>query len=75
MSSENLRNAIERLSGAISADPAKAQGRNAPAIARLTEGLQCELTGPYKERLVTDMPPAMGGGDARSEARGGSEHP
>lgn len=30
-------------------------------MARLVEGLQCEVTGPYGERLITDMPPAMGG--------------
>lgn len=53
--------AIERLSAAITADPMKARARNLPATARLTEGLRCELTGPYNERLVTDMAPAVGG--------------
>jgi len=32
-----------------------------PATARLVEGLQCELSGPRDEHLVTDMAPAMGG--------------
>jgi len=54
--------ALEKLSAAISADPSKARAKNTPATARLVEGLQCELTGPYGERLVTDMAPAVGGG-------------
>jgi uncharacterized OsmC-like protein len=61
MSIPRVREAIENLSAAISADPMKARGKNIPATARLTEGLRCELSGPYNERLVTDMAPAMGG--------------
>jgi len=61
MSIPTVREAIENLSAAISADPMKARGKNIPATARLTEGLRCELSGPYNERLVTDMAPAMGG--------------
>jgi uncharacterized OsmC-like protein len=61
MSAQNVREAIERLSLGILADPAKARGKNAPVTARLAEGLRCELTGPYNERLVTDMPAALGG--------------
>jgi Predicted redox protein, regulator of disulfide bond formation len=57
----NVREAIDKLSAAISADPTKARAKNMPATARLTKGLQCELSGPYNERLVTDMPPAIGG--------------
>jgi len=58
----SIREAIDNLSAAIHADPVKARGKNLPATARLVDGLQCELRGPYNERLVTDMPPAMGGG-------------
>jgi uncharacterized OsmC-like protein len=61
MSVVSVREAIERVSAAISADPTKARSKNAPATARLAAGLQCELSGPYNERLTTDMPPAMGG--------------
>jgi len=61
MGNPGIRDAIETLSAAISADPAKARAKNAPAKARLTEGLKCEITGPRSERAVTDMPPAMGG--------------
>ena len=61
MSMPTVREAIEQLGAAISADPVKARAKNAPATARLTAGLRCELIGPYNERLVTDMAPAMGG--------------
>lgn len=61
MSAPTIREAIDHLSAAISADPAKARAKNAPATARLTEGLKFEVTGPQGQRLVTDMPPAMGG--------------
>jgi uncharacterized OsmC-like protein len=61
MSDPKIREAIDRLGAAISADPAKARAKNAPSTARLTGGLRCEVTGPYGERLFTDMPPAMGG--------------
>src|SRR5687768_7198449 len=57
----NIEQALAKLSATISADPTKARGKNLPATARLVEGLRCELTGPYNERLVTDMAPAMGG--------------
>lgn len=61
MPKSDIREAIERTSAAIAADPAKARSKNAPATARLLEGLQCEVTGPRGEKVVTDMPPAMGG--------------
>jgi uncharacterized OsmC-like protein len=61
MTAPKIRKAIEDLSAAFSAEPAKARAKNAPATAKLTEGLQCEVTGPYNARIVTDMPPAMGG--------------
>ena len=53
--------AIDKLRSSIAADPSKARAKNAPATARLVNGLQCELKGPYGERVLTDMPPAMGG--------------
>ncbi|TAK84996.1 MAG: OsmC family peroxiredoxin [Betaproteobacteria bacterium] len=56
-----IREAIEHLSAGIAAEPAKARAKNAPATARLTEGLKCEVTGPRQERVFTDMPPATGG--------------
>ena len=61
MMGANIRAALERLGGKFAADPSKARARNAQATARLVEGLNCEITGPYGERLQTDMPRAMGG--------------
>jgi len=57
----NVRAAIEQISATISADPGKAQAKNAPATARLTGGLKCEVTGPGGQRMVTDMARALGG--------------
>ena len=61
MTDRAIVEAIERTSAAIAADPAKARAKNVPATARLAGGLKCEVSGPYGERAVTDMPPAMGG--------------
>ena len=61
MNAPEIRAALDSLGAAIAADPSKAKSKNAPAIARLTDGLQCEVTGPHAARIVTDMPPAMGG--------------
>jgi uncharacterized OsmC-like protein len=60
--SAKIREAVDKLSATLAADPSKARAKNAPATARLVAGLQCEIAGPYGERVVTDMPPAMGGG-------------
>lgn len=61
MSDPTIREAIELLSAAIAADPARARAKSA-ATAQLTEGLKCEVTGPRSERVTTDMPRAIGGG-------------
>jgi uncharacterized OsmC-like protein len=61
MSDATVRQAIENLSAAITADPARARAKGVPASARLTEDLKCEVTGPQGQRMITDMPPAMGG--------------
>jgi len=57
-----IRDALEKLGRAITSDPSKAQAKRAPATARLVDGLRCEISGPYAEKLATDMPPAIGGG-------------
>jgi len=61
VSSTRIKTAIESLSGAINADPGKARAKATPATARLVDGLRSEVTGPKGERILTDMPPAMGG--------------
>jgi uncharacterized OsmC-like protein len=60
MSTAAVREAMERTSNALSADPAKARVK-AAATARLGDGLKCEVTGGREFRVATDMPPAMGG--------------
>jgi uncharacterized OsmC-like protein len=62
MNAPEIRKALENLGAALAADPAKARTKTAAATAKLTDGLQCEVTGPHNARIVTDMPPAMGGG-------------
>ena len=57
----SIREAMERTSAGIAAEPAKAKSKPNPATARLTEGVKCEVTGAYGQRFLTDMPPAMGG--------------
>jgi uncharacterized OsmC-like protein len=61
MSSTKVRSAIEQLSAAIATQPEKSRAKNAPATARLVDGLHCRIEGPHGESLTTDMPPAMGG--------------
>jgi len=61
MSGTRIKQAVEALAGAISTNPEKARAKATPATARLVEGLRCEVSGPKGERIVTDMPPAMGG--------------
>ncbi len=61
MSATRIREAMEKTSKFIAEHPDKAQSKNAPATARLLDGLRCEVTGPRGEIAHTDMPPAMGG--------------
>ena len=61
MSATSVREAIEKTSKAMAEQPEKAKSKNAPATARLLDGLRCEVKGPKGETLYTDMPPAMGG--------------
>src|SRR2546430_8759800 len=68
MSDPTVREAIERLSATITADPAKARVKSA-ATARLAEGLMCEVTGPRNEHVSTDMPPAIGGEGSAPQPR------
>lgn len=61
MSAVSVREAIEKTSKVLVEHPEKAKSKNAPATARLLDGLRCEVKGPKDETLYTDMPPAMGG--------------
>ena len=61
MNDTRIREALENMRAAIAEDPAKARAKVVPATARLSAGLACEVTGPQGQRMLTDMPPAMGG--------------
>jgi hypothetical protein len=61
MSATNVREAIEHLNRLITERPETARTRNAPATARLLEGLRCEVKGPSGEVVQTDMPATVGG--------------
>jgi uncharacterized OsmC-like protein len=61
MTVPGIREALERMSATVTSEPMKARAKNAPATARLVDGLRCEVRGPNEERLLTDMPPAIGG--------------
>ena len=61
MSVAHIREALEKTGKLITQQPEKAQAKNAPATARLLEGLRCEVKGPNGETAYTDMTPAMGG--------------
>jgi uncharacterized OsmC-like protein len=61
MSASSIKAAIDSLSNAIAGNLDKARAKATPATARLVDGLRSEVTGPKGERMLTDMPPAMGG--------------
>ena len=60
----SISQAMEQMATGIAADPAKARSKPNPASARLTGGLQCEVSGQHGQRFLTDMAPAMGGAAA-----------
>ncbi len=64
MSSEAIRDALEKLSQTIREHPEKAGGKNSAATATLREGLGFQIAGPRGEKAETDMPRAMGGAAA-----------
>jgi uncharacterized OsmC-like protein len=53
--------AIAKLTKVLEEQPEKARTKNAPATAVIQEGLRFLVTGPREEKILTDMPPAMGG--------------
>lgn len=57
----SVSQALESLVRSYEGAPEKARVKNAPARARLVEGLRCAVEGPNGESLHTDMPKPMGG--------------
>jgi uncharacterized OsmC-like protein len=58
----SIAEAVSGASRYLSEHPDEARYRDSSARAQLTSGLAVEVTGPGGERLVTDMPRAIGGG-------------
>jgi uncharacterized OsmC-like protein len=63
MSIEDIRKSLQDVVRYLSEHPAEARYTDSPAVAILEEGLRCRVQGP-KGQVVTDMPPAVGGGGA-----------
>jgi uncharacterized OsmC-like protein len=56
-----IRAALEGAGAYLTQHPDEARYTDSIAIARLESGLRVEVDGPNDERLVTDMPSAVGG--------------
>lgn len=63
MTGEQIRHSIENAVGYLSEHPGKARYTDSPATA-VIEGLKSRVEGPNGATLVSDMPPAVGGGDS-----------
>jgi uncharacterized OsmC-like protein len=57
----NVAEAIGKLAKRFADQPDKARTKNAPATATLEDSLKFHVIGPAGEKLLTDMPPPMGG--------------
>jgi uncharacterized OsmC-like protein len=64
MSSERIREAIEGATKYLSEHPDEARYTDSQATARLTDGLQVNVSGPDGASLTTDMPTSVGGGNS-----------
>jgi len=69
MSTPQVREAIEKMTGVLAEQPQKARSKNAAATATLEAGLRFQVAGPNGEAAVTDMATALGG-DASAPAPG-----
>ncbi|MCM5571232.1 OsmC family protein [Burkholderiaceae bacterium FT117] len=61
MSIQDLKALIERAERVFVAKPEAAVKQNPHAVARIVDGVRCEITGPEGERATSDMPQALGG--------------
>jgi uncharacterized OsmC-like protein len=59
-----IRSALEGASAYLAGHPDEARYTDSLARAGLDDGLRVTVSGPAGERLVTDMPPAVGGAGA-----------
>jgi uncharacterized OsmC-like protein len=63
MPSQPVREALERAQRLFRDRPSVAR-KSVPATAVWHDGLACEISGPEGQKVLTDMPKPMGGGDA-----------
>jgi uncharacterized OsmC-like protein len=61
MAIREIREAQEKYSRVLAENPDKARSKNAPATAKLQDGLKLRVTGPKGELVETDMPSLVGG--------------
>ena len=61
MSTEHIRDSIERTISYIAANPTKAIHKDPPVTAALESGLRVHVTGRNGEEATTDMPQSIGG--------------
>lgn len=64
MSTDLLRDALDKAERVFAAKPEAAQKQNPSATARWVDGARFEITGPSGERATSDMPAALGGTDS-----------
>jgi uncharacterized OsmC-like protein len=64
VSTEHIRQSMDRLAQHFAAQPQDALSRDKPAVATLEAGLRCVALGPKGEQLITDMPQLIGGGNS-----------
>ncbi|MFQ5955109.1 MAG: OsmC family protein [Kiloniellales bacterium] len=64
MSLDHIQNSIQQVIAYLTEHPDDARSTNAPATAVIEEELRCRVEGPGGANVVTDMPSAVGGGEA-----------
>ena len=61
MPDDRVREALEKVQQVLPQRPSSGLKKNASATAAWVDGVRCEVEGSGGERVVTDMPAAMGG--------------
>ncbi|HEY5639579.1 MAG TPA: OsmC family protein [Dehalococcoidia bacterium] len=62
--SADIRDSIQNVLAYLTEHPQEARYTDKPATALVEDGLRCRATGPAGEVLLSDMPTAIGGGEA-----------
>ncbi len=64
MSVEHIQKSVTNVIDYLTENPNDARATSDPIVAVMEDGLRCRATGPNGRSIVTDMPQAVGGGDA-----------